>query len=158
MEWATTNDKVATVNNGKIVAVGAGTCVVTVTVSGTDVKDEVTVTVKETVVLVEKVEITGLSSVYVNKSQSYTCVVTPSNANYSEVKWSVSDTSVATIDQNGLLTALKEGTVTIKAKANELIDLLTSQYPEYVNEINQSGDITDAVEKIFTKTMLEFKQ
>ena len=46
----------------------------------------------------------------------------------------------------------------IKAKANELIDLLTSQYPEYVNEINQSGDITDAVEKIFTKTMLEFKQ
>ena len=38
LEWATTNDKVATVNNGKIVAVGAGTCVVTVTVSGTDVK------------------------------------------------------------------------------------------------------------------------
>lgn len=118
--WATSNDKVATVNNGKIVAVGAGTCVVTVTVSGTDVKDEVTVTVKETVVLVEKVEITGLSSVYVNKSQSYTCVVTPSNANYSEVKWSVSDTSVATIDQNGLLTALKEGTVKVICEVNEV--------------------------------------
>ena len=46
----------------------------------------------------------------------------------------------------------------IKLKANELIELLIDQYPEYVNEINQTGDITDAVEKIFTKTMLEFKQ
>jgi len=42
-------------------------------------------------------------------------------------------------------------------KADELIEMLQSQYPDYVKEINQTGDITEAVEKIFTKTMLEFK-
>ena len=46
----------------------------------------------------------------------------------------------------------------VKAKAQELIETLENQYPDYVKEINQTGDITDAVEKIFTKTMLEFKQ
>ncbi len=46
----------------------------------------------------------------------------------------------------------------IKEKASELIDMLQSKYPDYVKEINKTGDITDAIEKIFTKTMLEFKQ
>ena len=46
----------------------------------------------------------------------------------------------------------------IKLKASELIDMLQSKYPDYVKEINSTGDITDAIEKIFTKTMLEFKQ
>ena len=46
----------------------------------------------------------------------------------------------------------------IKAKAEELLALIQSQYPDYVKEINNTGDITDAIEKIFTKTMLEFKQ
>ncbi len=46
----------------------------------------------------------------------------------------------------------------IKLKASELIDTLQSKYPDYVKEINSTGDITDAIEKIFTKTMLEFKQ
>ena len=46
----------------------------------------------------------------------------------------------------------------IRAKAAELIELIEDQYPEYVKEINQAGDTSDAIEKIFTKTMLEFKQ
>ena len=46
----------------------------------------------------------------------------------------------------------------IKQKAYELLELLEDQYPDYVKEINSTGDITEAVEKIFTKTMLEFKQ
>lgn len=46
----------------------------------------------------------------------------------------------------------------IKEKASELIDMLQSKYPDYIKEINKTGDITDAIEKIFTKTMLEFKQ
>ena len=46
----------------------------------------------------------------------------------------------------------------IKEKASELVEMLQSKYPDYVKEINKTGDITDAIEKIFTKTMLEFKQ
>ncbi|MBQ6936571.1 MAG: F0F1 ATP synthase subunit alpha, partial [Clostridia bacterium] len=46
----------------------------------------------------------------------------------------------------------------IKERASELIEMLQSKYPDYAKEINKTGDITDAIEKIFTKTMLEFKQ
>ena len=46
----------------------------------------------------------------------------------------------------------------VKEKASELIEMLQSKYPDYAKEINKTGDITDAIEKIFTKTMLEFKQ
>ena len=46
----------------------------------------------------------------------------------------------------------------IKQKGSELLELLQNQYPDYVKEINSTGDITDAIEKIFTKTMLEFKK
>lgn len=46
----------------------------------------------------------------------------------------------------------------IKHKAAELIEQLQNSYPDYVKEINASGDITEAIEKIFTKTMLELKQ
>ncbi|NME70049.1 T9SS type A sorting domain-containing protein [Flammeovirga aprica] len=44
-----------------------------------------------------------------------TATVMPLNADVKEVKWSISDTSIATIDENGLVTALKDGMVTITA-------------------------------------------
>lgn len=43
-------------------------------------------------------------------------VLTPSNATGLFIIWSSSDPSVATVDQNGLVTALTEGTVQISAK------------------------------------------
>ena len=118
LEWSTSDDKVATVNNGKILAVGEGTCVITVTVQGTEVKDQINVTVNKTVILVESVEVKGVNALSVNKTQIYAYVATPANAEVTEVKWSVSDTSIATIDNMGALTALKEGTVKVICEVN----------------------------------------
>jgi hypothetical protein len=44
---------------------------------------------------------------------------TPSNAGDSTVTWSVNDTTLATIDASGLLTAKLDGVVTVKATAND---------------------------------------
>lgn len=46
-------------------------------------------------------------------------VVTPSNADNKAVKWSSSNTKVATVDKNGKVKALKNGTATIKATAKD---------------------------------------
>ena len=46
-------------------------------------------------------------------------VVTPSNADNKAVKWSSSNAKVATVDQNGKVKALKNGTATIKATAED---------------------------------------
>ena len=59
------------------------------------------------------IEITGQTSVVVGDTLQLTANVTPSNADRS-VTWESSDTSVATVDQNGLVSGLKVGTTTIK--------------------------------------------
>lgn len=46
----------------------------------------------------------------------------PSNLSYDNLKWKSSNTGVATIDANGLVTALKDGKVTITATLNGLSD------------------------------------
>ena len=45
--------------------------------------------------------------------------ITPEDAVTSALHWTSSDESVATVDQNGLVTALKEGTVTITASSTD---------------------------------------
>ena len=44
----------------------------------------------------------------------------------SEVNWTVSDTSVATIDENGVLTAVSEGTVEVSANIGEVASAVVS--------------------------------
>ena len=43
--------------------------------------------------------------------------VLPENTTYKDIEWSVSDETIATIDENGLLTATATGTITITATA-----------------------------------------
>ena len=43
--------------------------------------------------------------------------IMPTNTSYKAIVWSVNDETIATIDQNGLLTALNNGDVTVTAKA-----------------------------------------
>lgn len=57
------------------------------------------------------------SAVILEPGESYVleAVVTPENADNKEVVWSVTDTDIATIDQNGMLTAVAEGKTIAKA-------------------------------------------
>ncbi len=48
-----------------------------------------------------------------------TAKVFPENANNQTVEWSVSNESIATIDQNGLLTGVSDGIVTVTASATD---------------------------------------
>ena len=108
--YASTDEAVATIDStGKVTAVAAGTATVTATLAdGTSVSCVVTVTaapVEETVTLNK----TTLS-LTAGASETLTATVTPAGTT---VSFSSKDTDVATVDANGKVTAVAEGTTEI---------------------------------------------
>lgn len=110
--WTSSNQNVATVENGEVKAVGVGTATIKASLGGKS--DTVKVTVDN--------PLTGITldqtTLALEKNQSATLKVkyTPEDTTDSKtVKWESSDATVAKVDQNGKVTALKDGTATIKA-------------------------------------------
>lgn len=73
----------------------------------------------------DDVAVTGITlnqttaSVAVGGTVSLTATVTPEDATDKTVRWASSDETIATVDENGKVTALKEGTVTITATCGD---------------------------------------
>jgi len=65
---------------------------------------------------VESVSITGSSSLTVGETKQFTAEVLPADAVNKTVSWSSSNTTVATVDSNGLVTAKTAGSTTISVK------------------------------------------
>ena len=114
VDWKSTDTNIVTVSdNGVVKAVGVGTATVKVTVG------DVSATCKVTVLQ----PVTGIN---LNKSSltmdalgmfQMTASVYPDSANDKRITWSSSDPTIASVDENGLVTALKKGTATITAAA-----------------------------------------
>ena len=113
VSWKSSNTSVATVSNGKVTAVKAGSATITVTTEdgGKTATCEVTVNAKV-------YPVTGVSlnqtSVSLTEGDDFdlTATVYPSNATNKKVTWSSSDTSVASV-KNGMVVAIKPGTAII---------------------------------------------
>ncbi|RYQ23575.1 alpha-amylase, partial [Bifidobacterium pseudolongum subsp. globosum] len=131
--WTSSDDAVATVDAAGVVkAANTGTATITATADGKSAS--VTVTVTPAVETVESVSITGTGvsngklAVQTGKSVQLKAVIKPS-AVTGVVYWSSSDTSVATVDGNGKLTAKNEGmaaiTVTVSGKTDSLVVTVT---------------------------------
>ena len=113
--WKSSNTSVATVSNGVVKAVSAGSATITVTTDdgGKTATCKVTVSNPNTTVSVTGVEL-DKSTIAIAKgsSSSLTATVSPSNATNKNVTWKSSDTSVATVS-NGTVTGVSEGTAVI---------------------------------------------
>ena len=100
-------------------AVGSSTFTVTATNkdSGSDSK-EFTLTINPAPVLVNSVTLNKSElALYTGGSATLTATVQPEDATNKAVTWTSSDSAVATVDQNGVVTALARGTAVITATA-----------------------------------------
>ncbi|MGR6876765.1 Ig-like domain-containing protein, partial [Bifidobacterium angulatum] len=117
--WTSSDTAVATMANGKVTGVKAGTATVTATAGGKSASVTVTVT-GDDIVPVTSVAISGATggklSVKKGATAQLTATVNPSNATYKTVTWTSSDTAVATV-ANGKVTGVKAGTATVTATA-----------------------------------------
>lgn len=113
--WTSDNADVATVDNGTVTAVSKGNATVTATVEGRSASCKVTVKSVVSEIVLSQTELT----VEVGKTVELTATVLPEDAEYSEIIWESDNASVATVDANGLVTALAEGTASISAKAGD---------------------------------------
>ena len=111
--WESSDETIATVSsNGLVYAISVGEVLITATYGDYDCVAVINVYQRDIIQDVD-ISITGEQSVIVNETVAFFATVTPSSFN--NVVWTSSDTSVATIDQTGVLTAIKPGIVTIRA-------------------------------------------
>ena len=122
LAWTSSDENVATVDaNGLVTAVKEGTATITAKANdGSNASAQCTITVKAAVVLVEGITLNATEqTLTVGETFALTASVLPENATNKSLVWTSSDENVATVDANGLVTAVKEGTATITAKAND---------------------------------------
>ncbi len=122
--WKSDNEKVATVDeNGKVYGVGSGTATITCTTKNRSKTATCVVTVlKKTEVL--SVTLTKTyTTAYRGRTYQFKAKVGPENATFPELKWTSSNTKVATVDANGLVKAVGKGTavITCQSKDNPMV-------------------------------------
>lgn len=115
LSWSSSDTSVATVSNGVVTGVAAGN----VTITATSEADN---NVKNTIDLVVSAEIVHVESVSLNESilnlvdeekVELIATISPDNAYDQSVSWESDDESVATVDSDGVVTGVSEGTATI---------------------------------------------
>ena len=120
--WSVSNASVATIDayTGVLTGVASGSVDVTATA-----KDGSAVTGTKTIKIfsytaVSSVAISSPDSILsMGNSMQLTAVVKPDNASIKEVAWKVSNSLIAGIDQNGLLTGINPGKVLVTATATD---------------------------------------
>lgn len=120
VQWSSSNTAVATVSaRGVVTAKAPGTCTIKATTKdGTNISSSFNVTVKGTDV---PVKIISMLNKTLNEGESteVAMVVLPSNATRKDVTYTTSNSAVAEVSQNGIITAVSKGSCTIYAIAND---------------------------------------
>ena len=121
VSWSSNNTSVATVSqNGVVTAKKKGTAKITVTTNDGNKTAECIITVTDKVYPVESVTLDKSSwEMIVGEDITLVATINPSNATDKTVVWNSSNTSVATVSQNGVVTAKKEGTAKITVTTND---------------------------------------
>ena len=116
--WKTSEESIASVDaNGLVTAVAVGDATITaLAADGSGVKAECKVTVDPT--LVESITINSeITSLKKGRTLELLTNVLPATATNSNVVWSSSDASIASVDADGVVTAILAGEVEITATA-----------------------------------------
>ena len=121
VSWRSSNSKVATVSGGTVHAVGKGTATITVSANdGSGVSTSIQVTVTEEVLVSSVVVIPQCLTMTAGKTAYLRTSVLPADATDRSVKWSSTNSTVATVNaDSGMILARSPGTTIIYATAQD---------------------------------------
>ncbi len=138
--WTSSDPSVATVDTkGLVTAVGAGSATITAKSSNGLTKTcTVTTYINETEVTLE-----APGTMKIGGETDLVATVLPENATYKAVSFSSSDESILTVDEEGHVKALKDGTATVTVTTNNLGK--TSSADITVKTVIESFTMADAI-------------
>lgn len=117
LAWTSSNTKIATVSNGVVKGVKAGRVIITAkTIDGSNISAKCTVTVKQPVT---RISLSKKATMYTGKKLTLKAKVNPANASNKALTWKSSNTKIAKVASNGVVTGVKAGTVKITATAKD---------------------------------------
>lgn len=117
LAWTSSNTKIATVSNGVVKGVKAGRAIITAkTTDGSNISATCTVTVKQPVT---RISLSKKATMYTGKKLTLKAKVNPANASNKALTWKSSNTKIAKVASNGVVTGVKAGTVKITATAKD---------------------------------------
>lgn len=120
VEWSSSNTSVASVSNGTVTAIKAGTTTITVKTKDGGKTAACAVSVKTKVIAVTGVTLNKTElTLTEGNSETLSATVKPDDATDKTVSWTSSDATVASVDDNGKVTAVKAGTATITVKTKD---------------------------------------
>ena len=113
IQWSSSDEEVAAVTNeGKVSAQKAGNATITVKTADGEFTAECAITV--TNVDVEEVKLnTTAETLYKGETLKLTATILPANATNKNVAWTTSDAEIATVSEEGLVTAVAVGSAVI---------------------------------------------
>ena len=128
IKYESSDENIATISeNGQIVGISEGTATIIVTVEGTDLKKECSVSVSNNIIIVNQLFVKS-EDVKLNVGETYQLdvTVTPVNAVDKSLTFSSSKEDIATVSSEGVITALKDGNakITIKSTSNPNVELV----------------------------------
>ena len=148
IEYTSSNPDVAIIENGKAKFLAEGATTITAIQRGDDNYNEALPVEKEITVSPIYVETISLNiteeSMEVGMTLQLEAVISPVNATTKELRWESSNPEIASISENGLVSALEVGTTTITAFATDGSDVSASciinvSLSNGINTINEDG-------------------
>ena len=138
VKWISSNDSIATVENGIVTGIKEGNATITAITESGNKRAEAKITVKKSqnsntddtkkddnkqdgsnkdnnaTINVTGVKVTPINSkIVVGKSVTLVATISPENATNKNLKWVSSDEKIATVSQSGVVTGVADGTVEI---------------------------------------------
>ncbi|WP_427338399.1 type I pullulanase [Caloranaerobacter sp. DY30410] len=148
IEWLSSDESVAVVNNGRITAVKDGDAIITAKVG--DIEETIIVHVGKLVP--SEIIVTGENTVFATRKIQLTATVKDQYGQEMtnvSVQWTSSNTEIAVVDSNGEVTGISPGKVTIIIKAGDVTCEYEIEVKEYVKRyirfkyIREDKDYTD---------------
>ncbi len=124
--WESSDPTIATVSNGKVMGIAVGEVVITVKALDKVATFKVSVTEKPTI------SISGNSVIYIGKT---TTLKAESDSIDGKIEWSSSNEKVATVDENGVVTGVSKGVITITASCNGITGTIKIKVTEEPDQV-----------------------